>query len=212
MTIFFYKIGILIAAVSCALASCSEPPVIPGQDFPPEDVKYAGETGRVVKEVPGVYEFHWGRVEYNNFKTLLYEEEEKDKTSYRDLPDLIQKKKEQGTAVDSFTLAQMEKHLNAAVEHLKAAIEKNPKYGLAFLVLGLSYYQLQRYEDALSALRKVVEIHPKAANTYLTMALCYQNMGKKKEALDCASQALKIEPDNREAQLLIENLSESIKQ
>jgi tetratricopeptide (TPR) repeat protein len=212
MATFHHKIGILIAAASCVLASCSEPPVIPGHDFTPEEVKYAGEVGRDVKEIPGIYECHKGKVEYFKFMRLIEEEEEKDKTDYRDLPDLLQKKKEQSVAVDTFAVAQMEKRLNAAVEYLKTATENNPRLGQAFLFLGLSYYQLRKYEDALSALRKVVEIHPEAANTYITMALCYYNMGKKKEALDCANQTLKIDPNNKDARLLIDRISESRQQ
>jgi len=202
MGTLYQKIGILIAAASIALASCSEPPVPPRQNSAPEEVKFQGE----VWEIPGIDDFHRGRVQYVKFKDLLYKEAEKDKTTYRDLPDMLQKKKEQGEAVDAVSLTQMEQHLNAAVEFLKAATEVNPKYALAFLTLGFSYYQLQKYEDALAALRKVVEIHPNAPNTYITMALCYLNMGKKKEALDCANQALKIDPKNKDAQLVIQKI------
>jgi tetratricopeptide (TPR) repeat protein len=211
MATFHHKIGILVAAASCALASCSEPPVTPRRDSAPEEVKYTYEVGRDVKEIPGFSDYWKGAVEYNKFKTLLYNEEEKDKTSYRDLPLLLQKKKEMGVAVDTATLQQMEKRLNAAIQFLKAATETNPKFGRAFLVLGFSYYQLRRYEEALSAYRRVLEIHPKAANTYYSIALCYLNMGKKKEALDCANEALKIDPNNKEARLLIDRISESNK-
>ena len=211
MATFYHKIGILVAAASCVLASCSGPPVIPGEDFIPEEVKYAGEVGRDVKKIPGIYEYHWGYVEYKNFETLLAEEREKDRTRYRDLPDLLRRKKEQGLEVDAFTLAEMEKHLNAAVGWLKEATEKNQKMEEAFLYLGVSCYHLQRYEDALTALRRFVEIHPKAPNTYVTMAMCYLNMGKTKEALECASQALKIDPDNNAAQLVIQEIQESVR-
>ncbi|MFH1422996.1 MAG: tetratricopeptide repeat protein [Planctomycetota bacterium] len=179
------------------------------EDFNPKDVKYEGEVGREVKEIPGIYEYHWGAVEYNNFKTMLYDEAEKDNIKYRDLPDFLQKKREQGIEVDKYLLIKMEKHLNAAVLRLKNAVEENPKLGRAFLVLGFSYYQLQRYKEAIECFSKFIELHPAAANTYLSVAMCYQNMKKNKEALDSIEKALKIDPDNKEAKQLADAIKNS---
>jgi tetratricopeptide (TPR) repeat protein len=71
----------------------------------------------------------------------------------------------------------------------------SPKNCNAFQLLGLSYSQLGRHEDALIILKKCLEYYPENSETINDLALAYSNKGDYDEAIKLLNKAIEINPD-----------------
>ncbi len=71
-----------------------------------------------------------------------------------------------------------------AINSLKTALEKNPRYPEAHTLLGIAYYKTEMYEQAISELKvaKELQISDKRARLFLGMA--YLKYGKTDDAID----------------------------
>lgn len=62
-------------------------------------------------------------------------------------------------------------------------------------LVGVSYCQAGRFEQAAASFRRAIEIQPNYAAAYLNCSLAYQSEGRFAQALDMALEAVKIRPD-----------------
>jgi tetratricopeptide (TPR) repeat protein len=71
---------------------------------------------------------------------------------------------------------------NREQKHRWKAIEINPNGGLvAYHYMGLAYYMLNKFKEAIEAYKKSIEINPNSAMAYHYMGLAYYM----KQALYC---------------------------
>ena len=73
----------------------------------------------------------------------------------------------------------------ATLWHLAAsnkAIELDPQYAMAYIIMALAYRELKQYDMAVTDCTKAIEIDPKSALAYFNRGHAYLNMGKQKEA------------------------------
>jgi tetratricopeptide (TPR) repeat protein len=69
----------------------------------------------------------------------------------------------------------VEKRPDLSVVYYQKAIEKDPKYALAYSGLGDAYAQLKNRDKALTAYRKALELRPDYALVYYKLGLFYQD-------------------------------------
>ncbi|MDR0420950.1 MAG: tetratricopeptide repeat protein [Prevotellaceae bacterium] len=77
--------------------------------------------------------------------------------------------------------AQRGKDYNTAVEKSKQAISYNPESESAYLILGVSYFQLKQYKNAIDPLEKCIALK-ESAQTYYYLAAAYQQIGNNAKA------------------------------
>ncbi|MDR2292630.1 MAG: tetratricopeptide repeat protein [Prevotellaceae bacterium] len=77
--------------------------------------------------------------------------------------------------------AQKAKEYKAAIEKSKQVTEYNPESESAYLILGVSYFQLKQYKDAVAALEKCVALK-ESAQAYYFLAAAYQQSGNNTKA------------------------------
>lgn len=73
-------------------------------------------------------------------------------------------------------------HLKAAITQYQAVIKVQPDASNAFLNLGLAYYSLKKFDDALTAMRKAIELEPTVDFFHDFMANTLYNLGRFDEA------------------------------
>jgi len=87
-----------------------------------------------------------------------------------------------------------------AVRVLRDAVELDPEYGPAQVHLGMVYYALRNYEDAVPALQKGVDLLGDAARIEhyysLGLAYIYKEPRECQKAMPWLQMALEIEPDS----------------
>jgi len=91
-------------------------------------------------------------------------------------------------------------------EALRLSIEaqaRDPSYADAYQGAGLSYQQLERYEQAIGMFRKALDLNPIHSLAQLGLADCYFQLGKVEEALGAYTQFVSIEPNNSRAKMAI---------
>ena len=91
----------------------------------------------------------------------------------------------------------------SATEKLEIANEilrKDASYrnGAGYLLRGMAYGELQKYEEALASETKYLAMNPNDAYAYYYCALDYQNVGDIRNALIHIDKAISLEPDNWE--------------
>lgn len=74
-------------------------------------------------------------------------------------------------------------------------------------LLGLCYFELGNYEQALSIFKNMLEKVPMNINVLLNIAKCYENLNNTDEALEYAEKIAETFPECEEAQELIRKLS-----
>ena len=81
------------------------------------------------------------------------------------------------------------------LESIQTAMRLNPHSSFfSFWALGMSYFHLERYEEAAMALEKVVERNPQFLRGRLVLAATYGQMGRIEDAEWEAEEALTILP------------------
>lgn len=117
-------------------------------------------------------------------------------------------------------------HLNAgrfeqAAESLKKAIEIKPDmvpahFNLAFaylekklndlpalLNLGLGYFNLRRYEEAIEPLKKVIEMKSDTPSVQRYLGEAYLELGRLPEATEMFRRSIRLKPDQGETRYLL---------
>lgn len=83
---------------------------------------------------------------------------------------------------------------NKAVGYLKKAIELNPKFDMAYLVLGMVYKEKAECEKAVLNLKKAISINPKYADAWTVLGMIYDTRHKSPEAEKALKKAIEIHP------------------
>jgi adenylate cyclase len=83
-----------------------------------------------------------------------------------------------------------------AVESIKKAMRLNPNYPPQYLlVLGLSYCQAGRYEDAITAQKAALSRNPNLLSSHICLAACYSMAGRDEAARAQIKELLLLNPN-----------------
>jgi tetratricopeptide (TPR) repeat protein len=66
-------------------------------------------------------------------------------------------------------------------------------------ILGLAYFKLDRYRDAIEANRQALRLKPDNAEAWVVLGLAYLQLDRYRDAIEANREALRIKPDNAEA-------------
>ncbi|MCJ7734413.1 MAG: tetratricopeptide repeat protein [Anaerolineales bacterium] len=94
---------------------------------------------------------------------------------------------------------------NDAAVYYQQALEIDPKNFKALTNLGLAYYEMKEYHDALKAYGNAVELNGEDPAPYEKMFLIYKEMGQPAEAVKSALYAAESHLKNEDIQKAIEN-------
>lgn len=89
-----------------------------------------------------------------------------------------------------------------AIENLKAAIEKFPKYYYALEMLGTEYVRMKHYYVAAALLANAVEVNPRAYRSWYGLAYSFSALNNAESALMAAQKAIELNPNSAEALLI----------
>lgn len=89
-----------------------------------------------------------------------------------------------------------------AVESIKAAIEKFPKYYHALEILGTEYVRMKHFYVAAALLASAVEINPRAYRSWYGLAYSFSALGNADSALMASQKAVELNPNSAEALLI----------
>ncbi len=83
-----------------------------------------------------------------------------------------------------------------AVELMKKAMRLNPHYPPYYLqVLGFSYCQMGRYEDAITAQKSALSRNPNLLGSHICLAACYSMAGRDEAARAQIKEILRLNPN-----------------
>ena len=80
-------------------------------------------------------------------------------------------------------------------ELFRRIIELEPTNYKAYYNLGISYFNLEFFEDALNAYKKALNINPNYKHGYYNIGLLYESTGDFQKAVEAYKKALEIDPD-----------------
>jgi len=83
-----------------------------------------------------------------------------------------------------------------AIIKVKKAIEADPEYSSAYLLLGNIYNSLGKFDDAISFLQTGMDINPNDSMFNVVMASVYQQKGMINESISILEKGLEADPDN----------------
>ena len=75
-------------------------------------------------------------------------------------------------------------------------IRIDPEYVSAWFSLGLTYFTLKRYDDAIDAYRQALHINPEFADAWFGLGVAYDGLNRYNDAVDAYRQALHINPED----------------
>jgi tetratricopeptide (TPR) repeat protein len=76
------------------------------------------------------------------------------------------------------------------------AVSLRPNDAEAHTNLGWTYYQLDRYEDAIQSFRQAVHLQPNSLSALSMLGMIYGNLGRYTESLDYCQRALRVKPES----------------
>lgn len=83
-----------------------------------------------------------------------------------------------------------------AADHLRAAVEIDPRRALAHAELGSVLAELGQFEQAVSSLREAARLDPSIADTHYNLGTILSYLGRSLEAVDSFGHASELEPDS----------------
>ncbi|MFH2055769.1 MAG: tetratricopeptide repeat protein [bacterium] len=96
--------------------------------------------------------------------------------------------------------------LERAIPDYVKALELKPEDPIApqlYVQLGLSYYYLGRFEEAIPWFQKKIEADPGVYNTYLNLGYCYLKQGDNERVIETMKRVVELNPDYCPAYSLI---------
>jgi len=78
------------------------------------------------------------------------------------------------------------------IEYFKNLLEKNPENPMVHYSLGLEYYKVKDYENAIKHLTKYLQLQEDEGAAYRTLAKCYEEMGEFQKAIEVLKEVHKI--------------------
>jgi tetratricopeptide (TPR) repeat protein len=106
-------------------------------------------------------------------------------------------RKEFQTAQKSLTEKQ---DAEGGIKHLRKAIQIYSEYAQAYLLLGLTYLELGKLEDARVALEKANDLNPTAPGGYFGLGTLYNQQKKYEDAEKILNHGLELKPDVADGQ------------
>ena len=110
---------------------------------------------------------------------------------------------------------QLKGEYTAAITNLKEALELDPQFAEAYVIVGQLYgYQENRkkaresYKKAIETFEERIRVNPDDVQSRIDMAGVYAVTNKLGKAQELLQEALKKEPDNQTAQYLLNNMKE----
>jgi tetratricopeptide (TPR) repeat protein len=82
-----------------------------------------------------------------------------------------------------------------SINYFTRIIEINPNDYRAYYNLGIAYYNLERFEEALKSYRIAISIKPDYKHCYYNIGLIYESTGKFEKAAEAYEKALGIDPN-----------------
>jgi tetratricopeptide (TPR) repeat protein len=79
-----------------------------------------------------------------------------------------------------------------AVNYLMKAIDKNPVYTEAYILLGNCEDCLDKKEDAIASYDKALQIDPSHADAWFNKGMTLKKLGKTKEAAQCIEKSIDL--------------------
>lgn len=76
------------------------------------------------------------------------------------------------------------------------AISLRPNDAEAHTALGWTYYQLDRYEDAIQSFRRALQLQPNSLSALSMLGMIYGNLGRYAESRDYCQKALRLKPES----------------
>jgi len=101
--------------------------------------------------------------------------------------------------------AAWDKNWNDAAVYYQQALDLDPKNFKALTNIGLAYYEMREYREALDAYGKAVEINPDDPAPHEKMFLIYQEVDQTAEAVRASLKAAEAHLKNEDIQKAIEN-------
>ncbi|RUM28301.1 MAG: hypothetical protein DSY42_08595 [Aquifex sp.] len=77
------------------------------------------------------------------------------------------------------------------IEYFKNLLEKNPENPMVHYSLGLEYYKVKDYENAIKHLTKYLQLQEDEGAAYRTLAKCYEEMGEFQKAIEVLEEGIK---------------------
>jgi len=90
-------------------------------------------------------------------------------------------------------------HYIEACGLFEKAAQKFPENFEAFFNLGLSYYNIEKIDDAITSLEKAVKLNSGIAEVHFALGECYYQKENKEKAIEAFSNVLKLQPNNAKA-------------
>jgi superkiller protein 3 len=91
-------------------------------------------------------------------------------------------------------------HYREACELFEKAAQKFPENFEAFFNLGLSYFNSEKIDDAITSLEKAVKLKSDIAEVHFALGECYYHKENNKDkAIEAFSNVLKLQPNNAKA-------------
>ena len=87
----------------------------------------------------------------------------------------------------------------ASVDEFKKALKSDPWYGPGYVLLGLAYTQLQRWNDAQAAFAEATKVEPGNVQAYLGLGSAMNELHNYAGAQKALEHALDLNPDSAEA-------------
>ena len=81
---------------------------------------------------------------------------------------------------------------SSALHYLKKAIDRNPKYVDAYVLLGNCQDCLDKYEDAIASYDKALQIDPGHAEAWFNKGISLKKFGQTKEASQCIEKSINL--------------------
>lgn len=101
--------------------------------------------------------------------------------------------------------AAWEKNWNDAAVYYQQALDIDPKNFKALTNIGLAYYEMREYREALESYRRAVELDKEDPAPYEKMFLIFRDIDQKEEAIKSALRAAESHLKNEDIQKAIEN-------
>lgn len=105
--------------------------------------------------------------------------------------------------------AKKKEMLTQSLQYLNKAVEIHPQYKNAFLLMGNAHYQLEQYENSITAYRKALEIDPNYKDATANLGVALRDAGK--TAGEKQGDLVKAEFYLNEAQKIIPNDTETLR-